>query len=267
MGTDRPLAGRVALVTGGSRGIGRAIALRLAADGADVIINYLRKKSAAEATAREVRDLGVRAHVIRANLAEPERIDVMFAEIESVFGRLDILVNNAASGVARAAMDLDDRGWDWTMNINARAFLLCAQRSARLMKDGGRMVSISSIGSRLVTPVYTAVGVSKAALEALTRYLAVELAPLGISVNCVAPGAVESDALKMYAGSDEATKSSVMTTPAGRMVQAEDIAALVAFLCGDEAGMIRGQTIIIDGGLSLSMLGLSPNATDRGDRA
>lgn len=267
MGTEKPLAGRIALVTGGSRGIGRAIALRLAADGADVIINYLRKKSAAEATAAEARALGVRAQPIRANLAEPDRIDAMFDEITATFGRLDILVNNAASGVARSAMDLDDRGWDWTMDINARAFLLCAQRSARLMVDGGRMVSISSLGSRLVTPAYTAVGVSKAALEALTRYLAVELAPLGIVVNSVAPGAVESETPRMYAGGDGAAMSRVMKTPAGRMVLAEDIAALVAFLCGDEACMIRGQTIVIDGGLSLSMLGLPADGTDDGDGA
>jgi len=248
----KPLEGKTALVTGGSRGIGRAITLRLAADGADIIINYLRRKSAAEQTAAEVRTKGVSARVIRANLAEPEKIEAMFDEISAEFGRLDILVSNAASGVARTALELDDRGWDWTMDINARAFLLCARRAAGLMKSGGRMVAISSLGSRLAWPVYTAVGVSKAALEALVRYLAVELAPLGISVNGVAPGAVESEALRLYTGGTDLAPSSWQTTPAGRMIRAEDVAGLVAFLCTEQADMIRGQTIVIDGGVSLA---------------
>jgi len=254
-GTGRPLNGRVALVTGGSRGIGRTIALKLAEEGADVIINYLRKKTAAAQTADEVRERGVAAHTIRANLAEPERIEAMFDEIEARFGRLDILVSNAASGVARTALELDDRGWDWTMDINARAFLLCARRAAAIMKAGGRMVAISSLGSRMAWPIYTAVGVSKAALEALVRYLAVELAPRGIVVNGVAPGAVESEALTLYTADRDLPQSSWQATPAGRMVRAEDVAGVVAFLCSDAADMLIGQTIVLDGGLSLSPVG------------
>jgi len=261
MQSAKPLKGRIALVTGGSRGIGRVIALRLAAEGADVIINYLRRKSAAEETVREARELGVAAHAIKANLAEPDRIEAMFDEIEASFGRLDILINNAASGVARTALELDDRGWDWAMDINARAFLLCARRAAPLMKEGGKMVAISSLGSRLAWPIYTAVGVSKAALEALVRYLAIELAPRGISVNGVAPGAVESEALKLYTADQDMAQSSWQTTPAGRMVRAEDIAAVVAFLCSEQADMIRGQIIVIDGGVSLAPG--SPPAADR----
>jgi enoyl-[acyl-carrier protein] reductase III len=254
MGDVKALRGKVALITGGSRGIGRAITLKLAEEGADVIINYFRKKSTAESTAQEALAKGVKAHIIKANVGEPEQIDTMFDEIESEFGRLDILVNNAASGVARSALELDDRGWDWTMDINARAFLLCARRAASLMKSGGKMVSISSLGSRLVLPAYTAVGVSKAALEALTRYLAVELAPRGICVNSVAPGAVASEALKLYTADPNLPKSAWQTTPAGRMVKPEDIANLVAFLCSQQSDMIRGQTIVIDGGLSLTLL-------------
>ena len=127
MGNEMLLHGKVALVTGSSRGIGRAIALKLATEGSDVIINYFRKRSDAELTAQEARDKGVTAHVIKANLGEPEKIDSMFDEIEKRFGRLDILINNAATGVARSALELDTRGWDWTMDVNARAFLLCAQ--------------------------------------------------------------------------------------------------------------------------------------------
>jgi len=246
------LKGKVALVTGGSRGIGRAITLKLADEGADVIINYFRKKSAAEATAQEARAKGVSAHIIKANVGEPDKINAMFDEIEEKFGRLDILINNAGSGVARAALDLDDKGWEWTMDVNARAFLLCAQRAARLMPNGGKMVTISSLGSQMVLPIYTAVGVSKAALEALTRYLAIELAPKGICVNGVSAAAVETEAIKFYTSDPNLPQPLWRTTPAGRMVQPEDIADVVAFLCSDAAYMIRGQIVVIDGGLSIA---------------
>jgi enoyl-[acyl-carrier protein] reductase III len=266
MESEMTLKGKVALITGGSRGIGRAITLKLASEGADVIINYFRKRQTAEITAQEARDRGVTAHIIKANVGDAEKIDSMFNEIEARFGRLDILINNAASGVARSALDLDSRGWDWTMDINAKAFLLCAQRAVKLMKNGGKMVSISSLGSRLVTPIYTAVGVSKAALEALTRYLAIELAPKGICVNGVAAGAVETEALKMYTRSQDLPQLSWRTTPVGRMVQPEDMANVVAFLCSDEAIMIRGQIIIIDGGASLTSVGYTAPKDDEGGK-
>ncbi|MFC2034540.1 enoyl-[acyl-carrier-protein] reductase FabL [Chloroflexota bacterium] len=260
------LKGKIALITGGSRGIGRAITLRLAAEGVDVIINYFRRRQAAELTAQEARDRGVTAHLIKANVGEVEKIDSMFDEIETKFGRLDILINNAASGVARSALDLDSRGWDWTMDINARAFLLCARRATKLMQNGGKMVSISSLGSHLVTPIYTAVGVSKAALEALTRYLAVELAPKGICVNGVAAGAVETETVRMYTASQGLPPQLWQTTPVGRMVQPEDLANVVTFLCSEEAIMIRGQIIIIDGGASLTSVGYTePKDNDRGE--
>lgn len=262
-----PLKGKVALITGGSRGIGRAITLKLASEGADVIINFFRKRDTAESAAEAARNKGVTAHIIKANLAEPEKIDRMFTEIEERFGRLDILVNNAASGVARPAMELDSNAWDWTMNINARACLLCAQRAAKLMAKGGVIVNISSLGSRLVIPIYTAVGVSKAALEALTRYLAIELAPRGIRVNAVSAAAVETETMKLYTSDPNIPQSMVTKTPAGRMVQPEDLANTVAFLCRDEAAMIRGQIIVIDGGLSLTSLSYTQNEGKGGQDA
>jgi len=243
--------GKVALITGGSRGIGKAITHKLAVNGAEVIINYFRRRDTAESTAQEVREKGVNAHIIKANIGDPEKIDGMFNEIESKFGRLDILINNAASGMARSALELEVKSWDWTMDINARAVLLCTQRAARLMPSGGKIINISSIGSRFVLPQYIAVGVSKAALEALTRYLAIELAPRGISVNCIAASAVETDALKIYTSSLSPDEKQWQTTPVGRMVQPNDIAEVVAFLCSDEAYMIRGQIIVVDGGRSL----------------
>jgi len=243
--------GKVALITGGSRGIGKAITHKLAVNGAEVIINYFRRRDTAESTAQEIREKGVNAHIIKANIGDPEKIDGMFNEIESKFGRLDILINNAASGMARSALELEVKSWDWTMDINARAVLLCTQRAAKLMPSGGKIINISSIGSRFVLPQYIAVGVSKAALEALTRYLAIELAPRGISVNCIAASAVETDALKIYTSSLSPDEKQWQTTPVGRMVQPNDIAEVVAFLCSDEAYMIRGQIIVVDGGRSL----------------
>jgi len=245
------LEGKVALVTGGGRGIGRAIALKLASQGADIIVNFFRRRSTAEQTAKDIEALGVKAEVIRANVGEEAKIDEMFDMIGNKFGHLDILINNAASGVGRPVTDIDVKAWEWTMDINARACLLCAQRAAKLMEGrGGKIVSISSLGSFLVWPTYAIVGVSKAALEALTRYLAIELAPRGICVNAVAASFVETEALKFYF--DEGLNEDKMPiTPAGRIVNTEDVANVVAFLCSEEAFMIRGQTIIVDGGSSV----------------
>ena len=251
------LEGKLALVTGGGRGIGKAIALKLASQGADVIVNFFRHRDAAQETANDIEALGVKTEIIRANVGDPAKIDEMFDMIGNKFGRLDILISNAASGVARPVMDIDIKAWEWTMNINARALLLCTQRAARLMDGrGGKVVSISSLGSFLAWPTYAVVGVSKAALEALTRYLAIELAPQGICVNAVAASAVETEALKFYV-KEGLVKDSHHVTPAGRMVIPEDVANVVAFLCSEEAFMIRGQTIIVDGGTSVGLFALA----------
>jgi len=247
-----PLKGKLALVTGSGRGIGRAIALKLASQGSDIIVNFFRRREAAEKTAKDIEALGVKAEVIRANVGDPAKLDEMFDTIATKFGHLDILINNAASGVGRSVLDVDIKAWDWTMNINARAFLLCAQRAAKLMEGrGGKMVSITSLGSSFVLPTYAVVGISKAALEALTRYLAIELAPKGICVNAVAASAVETEALKFYIR-EGLMKDIRQATPAGRMVIPEDVANVVAFLCSEEAFMIRGQTVVVDGGTSVA---------------
>jgi enoyl-[acyl-carrier protein] reductase III len=251
------LGGKLALVTGSGRGIGRAIALKLASQGADVVVNYFRHRESAEQTARDIEALGVKAEVIRANVGDPAKVDEIFDTIGAKFGRLDILINNAASGVGRPITDIDVKAWEWTMDINARALLLCAQRATKLMAGkGGKIVSMSSLGSRFALPNYTVVGVSKAALEALTRYLAIELAPLNICVNAVAASAVETEALKFYFKEGLVTDSQ-QATPAGRMVVPEDVANVVAFLCSEEAYMIRGQTIVVDGGTSVGLFALA----------
>lgn len=243
---------KVVLVTGGSRGIGRAISLKFAEEGAQVIINFFRNRATANQTASEVVEKGGKAHLIKAHLGDIEKLKEMFDEIGDKFGRLDIFISNAASGVARSTLELGIRDWEWTMDINARAFLFGAQQAAKLMEGrGGKIIAISSLGSGIVWPKYTMVGVSKAALEALTRYLAIDLAPQNISVNTVAASAVQTEALKQFIP-DESPNALWQATPAGRMVIPEDIANVVAFLCSESSYMIRGQTIIIDGGLSLA---------------
>lgn len=244
---------KVALITGSSRGIGKATAIRLAKEGYDIVINYARSKSAATETANEIEALGRRALIIKANVGDVEKIKLMFGQIEETFGRLDIFVSNAASGVLRPVMELEESHWDWTMNINSKALLFCAQEAAKLMEKngGGKIVSISSLGSIRYLKNYTTVGVSKAAVEALTRYLAVELAPKNITVNAVSGGAVDTEALTHFPNRDELLNEAKEKTPAGRMVDIEDMVNTVMFLLSEEASMIRGQTIIVDGGISL----------------
>lgn len=249
------MKGKLALVTGGGRGIGRAIALELARRGADVILNYVRHPDAAEQTAVEIRALGTQAHTVRGNVADEAHVTRMFDEVRERFGYLDFLVNNSASGVNRPAMELQPKHWDWTLNVNARGAWLCAMAALPLMqaRSGGAVVSISSLGASRVMRDYFLVGVSKAALEAVTRYLAVELAPHGVRVNAVSGGLVETDALKSFDWGAGVIADTVKRTPAGRMVEPEDIARAVAFLCSDDSAMIRGQTLVVDGGFTLGV--------------
>ncbi len=247
---------KVALVTGSSRGIGRTIAISLAREGADIAVNFFRNREPAEETANEIRRLGRRAEVIRANVGELDDLEMLFSEVETRFGGLDFFISNAASGYNRPVMEQRPKGWDWTMNINARALLFGAQHAAPMMKarGGGAIVSLSSPGAVRVVPEYVVVGASKAAIEAITRYLGVEFAPLGIRVNAVSPGLVETEALQHFNVIQEGVdiiERARLATPAGRLVTPQDVANLVAFLCSKEAEMICGQTIILDGGFHL----------------
>jgi enoyl-[acyl-carrier protein] reductase III len=247
------LENRLALITGGGRGIGRAIALELARRGADVLVNYVRHPDSAAQVASEVRALGRQAETLRANVADEQHVERMFGEVRERYGFLDFLINNSASGVNRPVMDVTPHHWDWTLNVNARGAWLCARAALPLMqtRGGGAVVSISSLGGRRVMRDYFLVGVSKAALEAVTRYLAVELAPHGVRVNAVSGGLVETDALQAFPWGPEVIAQTMSRTPAGRMVEPADIANVVAFLCSEQSAMIRGQTLIVDGGFSL----------------
>lgn len=248
-------ANKIAVITGSGRGIGREIALHFARNGADIVVNFFRNRAPAADTAAEIEQLGRRAILVKADVGEPEGIDTLIGETEKAFGGLDYLICNAASGYNRPVMEQKIKGWDWTLNINARSVLFLAQKAAPLMakRGGGYIVSISSLGSTRVLPDYVVVGASKAALETITRYLAVELAPKGIVVNCVSAGIVETDALKHFRSLQDGNVlvSAAERAPAGRIVTPQDVANVVAFLCTPAAEMIRGQTIVVDGGYTL----------------
>ena len=238
--------GASVFVTGGSRGIGKAIALRFAGLGASrVAIGYLRSDKAAEATAAELRELGAEPVLVRGNVSS----DRVLAEAAAL-GPLDVLVHNAATGVIRPALETEDKHWDWTMTANTRALLALTRVSAPQMLPGASIIGISSLGSQRVLENYSLVGTSKAALETLIRYLAVELAPVGIRANAVSGGVVDTGALDHFPNKEDMLGFG-KDNPAGRLVSAEDIAAAVTFLCSPEAEMIRGQTIVVDGGYSL----------------
>ncbi len=253
--------GKIALVTGSGRGIGKAIALELARQGADVVVNFFRNREPAEETLREIEGLGRRGLLVKADVGSMAGLEELFDRVEAHFGGIDILVSNAASGYNRPVMEQKTKGWDWTMNINARALLFGAQKAAPMMqrRGGGKIVAISSPGANRVLPDYVVVGASKAALEAVTRYLAIELAPMNIAVNAVSPGLVETEALRHFAvvKKDQAIlERATRLTPAGRLVTPQDVAQVVAFLCSPAAEMIRGQVILVDGGYTLPAAGV-----------
>jgi enoyl-[acyl-carrier protein] reductase III len=250
---DSEFTGRKVLVTGGTRGIGRAIALALAERGADVAVNYLRQKAPAETTVDEIEAHGVRGLAVKANVADEAGLDRIFERVGEEFGGLDILVSNAASGVLRPVRDLTLRHFNWPMSINAGSFLPLVQRAIPRMSErgGGKIVAVSSLGSMRAIPNYLAVGASKAALESMIRHVAIETAGLKINVNAVSAGTVDTEALTHFPNREEILRTSLERTPAGRLVTPEDVAKATLFLCSSQAEMIHGQTIIIDGGYSV----------------
>ena len=247
------LTGKSAVITGSGRGIGRGIALALAQQGCNIAINYFRNRAPAEQTAAMIAELGVKAVVIKVNVGDADGAQKLVQRAAEHFGGVDIFVGNAASGVMRPITEIEPKAWDWTFDINARSILLGAQTAAPYMKarGWGRILTISSMGSRRVIPSYGVVGVSKAAVESMTRYLAVELAPHNITVNCISPGMVITDALDHFDEKDALIAHARNYTPAGRLVTVQDIGRLALWLCSEDAAMIVGQTIEIDGGYNL----------------
>ncbi len=249
---DLKLRGKRALVTGSSRGIGRAIALSLADFKVDVAINYLRNRARAEETAHEIEARGVRALVLKGNVAKPDHVEKLFSMIGDSWGGLDVVVSNAASGVLRPARELTLRHFDWSMHINAAALLPITQQFLKMdSKNEKSLVAVSSLGAIRAIPNYTAVGASKAALESMVRHLAAEFAPEGMRINAVSAGTVDTDALLHFPNREELLQSALERTPAGRLVHPQDVANVVIFLCTQYASMIHGQTLIVDGGYSI----------------
>ena len=241
------LDGRPVVVTGGTRGIGKSIALRLASDGAArVVLGYLRNDKAAEAAADELRAAGTEPVLVRGNVAS----DKVVAEFAS-HGPYGVIVHNAATGVIKPALETEDKHWDWTLGANARALLSLARACAPTMEPGSSIVAVSSLGSQRVLENYVLVGTSKAALESVVRYLAVELAPRDIRVNAVSAGVVETEALDYFPNREEMIRAGKTRTPAGRLVEPDDVAGAVSYLCSPDAEMVRGHTLIVDGGYSL----------------
>jgi enoyl-[acyl-carrier protein] reductase III len=246
------LSGRVALVTGAARGIGRAVALKLASAGCDVVANYYNSHDEAEAVCAEVRGMGRRAVAVKASVGLPESVDELFVELKKHFDRVDIVVSNAASGVLRPTMEMTLKHWRWCMETNAFALNLLAQRAVPMMPSGGRIVAMSSLGALRAMPHYGFIGASKAALESLVRSLAQELGPRGIRVNAVSAGVVDTDALQHFPNREELLASFARRTPAGPVLTPQDVAGAVFLLCLPEAGMINGHTLFVDGGFAIS---------------
>ena len=252
MSEERPFGGKVAVVTGGSRGIGRACVLKLAQLGADVVVNYSRNADDAEGTARDADKFGGKSVAMQADMGDRDAIVELFKSVQETFGRLDILVNSAARGLERprGAIDSLPKHLKHSMDVNLFGPWFCSQEAAKLMTDGGAIVNIHSPGSERYMPRYAPVGVSKGALASLTIYLAVELAPRGIRVNGVSSGLVDgSDGIRMLDA--ELLERYGEVAPAGRLVKPEEVAAAVAFLCGADASMIIGHVLTVDGGYSL----------------
>ncbi|MBU0983253.1 MAG: SDR family oxidoreductase [candidate division Zixibacteria bacterium] len=251
MSTDTELRGKVAFVSGATRGIGLAIAERLAERGANIVVNYFRSREGAERAVRRIKAFGVEAYAHRANMGNHKQIPAIFEGIKKRFGKMDILVSNAALGLYRNLMDIDDKAWDVAMHTNARAFLHCIQLGTSIMPDNGRIVTLSSLGSIRYIPGYSAIGVSKAALENIVRYAAIEMAPRQITVNAVSGGFIDTAALSSFPNFEQMKAEVTERTPFKRIGRPAEVADVAVFLASPRASWITGQTIIVDGGYSL----------------
>ncbi|WP_067621382.1 SDR family oxidoreductase [Alicyclobacillus acidiphilus] len=249
------LEGKKAFVTGSSRGIGRAIAIAMAKQGADVVIHYRREPDEAEATAAVVRQLGREAIVVKAELESQEELNAAFDVIEQTWGRLDAFVANAAASAFKPIEALKDYHLDRTYKVVLHSFVFAAQRCLPLMEGrGGRIIAMSSMGSTFTLPRYSTLGSAKAAMEAMTRYLAAEFGPKGITVNAINPGVVDTESARFYGGDnyDDYCRDVIAHTPLGRLATPEDVADTAVFLASDLSRFLTGQVIRVDGGLTLS---------------
>ncbi|MEO8662728.1 MAG: 3-oxoacyl-ACP reductase family protein [Bryobacteraceae bacterium] len=243
------LEGKIALVTGASKGIGKGIALELARQGADVAVNYRTDKAGAEATAAEIQMLGRKAITVQADVSSSASVDAMFGAVLGHFSKVDILVNNAGQQTWKPLLDLTEEEWDAVIGTNLKGCFLCTQRAGRRMKDagGGTIINIGSGCNKVPFPNLVNYTASKGGIDMFTKVSAVELGKYGITVNCVAPGAIEIERTKNEAGDYAGTWAKL--TPLHRIGQPVDVAKAVAFFAGPEAQFVTGQTLWVDGGL------------------
>jgi enoyl-[acyl-carrier protein] reductase III len=248
---DKCFNNKVALVTGGARGIGRATALKLAKSGCDIAVVYYNSSDEAEQVVNEIKSLGQKAIAIQANVAEQASVKDLFTQFKEHFHSLDFLISNAASGVLKPALKMSTKHWRWCMETNALALNHLASEGYTLMPKGGRVIALSSLGAHRAIPNYAFIGASKAALEALVRSLSLELAEFGISVNTVSAGVVDTDALKYFPNREQLLDEYQSHSMAAKPLTAEDVADTVYLLCLPEAEMIKGHTLFVDAGYSI----------------
>lgn len=250
----QPLSGRTVLVTGASRGIGRATAVHLAREGADVVVHFNRMGDLAEETASEVRNAGRQALVVQADLESAEAVEGLFSEIRDEVGHLDGLVANAAATAFKRVTDLKPHHLERTFALVVKALVRMVQLALPLMEGrDGRIVTVSGHGTPFTLPHYAALGTAKGAVETFTRYVAAECAPSGVTANCVSPGVIDTDSARFYMGEgyDRFRERVAGATPMGRMGTPQDVAAVIGFLVSPASRFITGQVITVDGGLSL----------------
>jgi enoyl-[acyl-carrier protein] reductase III len=253
----KELAGKRALVTGGSGAIGKSVSTALAAAGAEIVLTYFSDRDGAEATAAAVTAAGSSANILRVNFADDANTATFLREL-ATHAPFDIFISNAASGVVRPTAELLDRHWNWSMSVNATSLFRIVQMltasasdgaaASPKLRDGGRIIALSSLGADRAIPQYAAVGASKAAMMSLVRNLCVDLGPRGITANVVSPGLVMTRALQAFPNREQLIDVAKAKTPAPRLVTPEDVAGVVRFLCSDAASMISGQTLHVDGG-------------------
>jgi enoyl-[acyl-carrier protein] reductase III len=243
------------LITGGSRGIGRATALRIASEGAaQIVIGYCMNRDAALRTAADVESMGVRCSAFATDVGQEQNFRDFFSRVADETGGLDVFISNAARASFQPLSSMTMRTWQRIVDLNARAFLLGAQLAADLMPDGGKIVGVSSLGSRFCTPGYGGLGAAKAMIETTARYLAVELAPRKINVNVVCGGLIDTESSRMLPEFEPVSRAIAGRTPVEQRIGTpDDIARVIAFLCSEESNWICGQTLVADGGFSLSL--------------
>jgi enoyl-[acyl-carrier protein] reductase III len=242
------LEGRSVLVTGGTRGIGRAITLRFARAGARVVANYVRNEEAAESVANEARSAGLLIDVVRADLTLAKGLSEVVERMQNLGDSRLCMVHCAATGVHRNMDELTTRHWDWTFTLNARVFFELVKLLSPLFTPGSAIVAVSSAGAVRAVPAYTVIGASKGALESAARHMAVELAPRGIRVNILSPGSVMTSAWDAFPDMEARLAAATRRSPLGHLVTPDEVAYAAQFLCSDAASGLVGHTLVVDGG-------------------